>query len=224
MKSEIEYISRIVELTDSEFDLFKASLRMLLSKTFIIRGREQEEELYDFAVRNIPIYDAWFSCMDAGIVKDESLGVIAFRGGSGTRLRLSREETCALLVFRLLYEEKRAELSLASFPSVAVLDFTQKYDAMTNGNLKKTRLEEILRRLQAHKLIDVLSSDLSDAESLIVLYPSLAVSVNKDSLDELLISLSGKTGRDGADAPEGTDTVDGTEDAASGSGVWRADT
>jgi hypothetical protein len=222
MKSEIEYISRIVELTDSEFDLFKASLRMLLSKTFIIRGREQEEELYDFAVRNIPIYDAWFSCMDAGIVKDESLGVIAFRGGSGARLRLSREETCALLVFRLLYEEKRVELSLTSFPSVTVLDFTQKYDAMTNGTLKKTRLEEILRRLQAHKLIDVLSSDLSDAESLIVLYPSLAVSVNKDSIDELLSSLPGKTGGDGADTLE--DTVDAAEDAASGSGAGRTDT
>ncbi|MDR0377546.1 MAG: DUF4194 domain-containing protein [Spirochaetaceae bacterium] len=206
MRSEIEYISRIAELTDGEFDLFKASLHMLLSRTFIIRGREQEEELYDFAIRNIPVYDAWFSCMDAGIVKDESLGVIAFRGGGSTRLRLGREETCALLVFRLLYEEKRTELSLTSFPSVTVLDFTQKYDAMTNGNLKKTRLEEILRRLQAHKLIEVLSSDPSDAEGLIILYPSLAVSVNKDSLDELLNSMGGRTGGDGADTPEGTDT------------------
>ena len=207
MKSEIEYISRIVELTDSEFDLFRASLRMLLSKTFIIRGREQEEELYDFAVRNIPIYDAWFSCMDAGVVKDESLGVIAFRGGSAARLRLTREETCALLVFRLLYEEKRVELSLTSFPSVTVLDFTQKYDAMTNGVLKKTRLEEILRRLQSHKLIELLSSDLSDAESLIVLYPSLAISVDRDSIDELLSALAGKTAGDGADTPEGRDTA-----------------
>jgi hypothetical protein len=79
---------------------------------------------------------------------------------------------------------------------------------MTNGSLKKTRLEEILRRLQAHKLIEVLSSDLSDAEALIVLYPSLAISVNKDSIDELLGALSGKTaGGDG-----GTDTAGETGD------------
>jgi hypothetical protein len=206
MRSETEYISRITELTDAEFDLFKASLMMLLSKTFIIRGREREEELYDFAIRNMPIYDAWFSCMDAGIIKDESLGVIAFRGGSGTRLRLNREETCALLVFRLLYEEKRVELSLTSFPSVTVLDFTQRYDAMTNGSLKKTRLEEILRRLQSHKLVEVLSSDLSDADALVVLYPSLAISVNKDGIDDLLGALAGKTAGDGE---EGTDTADG---------------
>jgi hypothetical protein len=213
VKSEAEYISRITELTDDEFDLFKASLRMLLSKTFIIRGREQEEELYDFAIRNMPLYDAWFSCMDAGIIKDESLGVIAFRGGSGTRLRLNREETCALLVFRLLYEEKRTELSLTSFPAVTVLDFTQKYEAMTNGSLKKTRLEEILRRLQSHKLIEVLSSDLSDAEGLLVLYPSLAISVNKDSIDELLGVLAGnKTSGGVGDGAEGTDAAAGAGD------------
>jgi hypothetical protein len=209
MKSEMEYIARIAELTDDDFDLFKASLCMLLSKSFIIRGREHEEGLYDFAIRNMPIYDAWFSCMDAGVIKDESLGVIAFRGGSGVRLRLNREETCALLVFRLLYEEKRVELSLTSFPSVPVLDFTQRYDAMTGGSLKKTRLEEILRRLQSHKLIEVLSSDLSDGEALIILYPSLAVSVNRDSIDELLSTLTGKM--PGGDNPEGTDTAGGSE-------------
>jgi hypothetical protein len=215
VKSETEYISRITELTDSEFDIFKTSLRMLLSKTFIIRGREREEELYDFTIRNIPIYDAWFSCMDAEIVKDESLGVIAFRGGSGTRLRLNREETCALLVFRLLYEEKRTELSLTSFPSITVLDFTQRYDAMTNGSLKKTRLEEILRRLQSLKLIEVLSSDFSDVESLIVLYPSLAVSVDRDGIDELLSTLTGRTAGDNA---EDTDTAGGAEESGAETG------
>jgi hypothetical protein len=221
MKSEIDHITRISELTDDEFDLFQASLKMLLSKTFIIRGKEREEELYDFTIRNMPIYDAWFSCMDAKIVKDESLGVIAFRGGSGTRLRLGREETCALLVFRLLYEEKRTELSLTSFPSVTVLDFVEKYNAMTNGSLKKTRLEEILRRLQSHKLIEVLSSDVTDAEGLVVLYPALAVSVGRDSIDELLGSLVSREGGNAVltgDLSGGEDASD-AEDAGSAAGI-----
>jgi hypothetical protein len=192
MRSEIEYISQITELTDAEYDLFKASLKSLLSKTFIIRGRENEEALYDFTIRNMPLYDAWFSCMDAKIIKDESLGVIAFRGGHNTRLHLGREETCALLVFRLLYEEKRTELSLTSFPSVTVLDFVEKYNAMTGDSLKKTRLGEILRRLQSHKLVEVLSSGLTDADGLIVLYPSLAISVDRDSIDEMLGDLAPK--------------------------------
>ncbi|MDR1950036.1 MAG: DUF4194 domain-containing protein [Spirochaetaceae bacterium] len=190
MNNDLEYISRINELTDEEFDLFRDSLKTLLSKTFIIRGKEREEELYDFTIRNMPIFDAWFSCMDAKIIKDESLGVIAFRGGSGTRLRLGREETCALLVFRLLYEEKRAELSLSAFPTVTVLDFVQKYDAMTNDHLKKTRLIEIQRRLQALKLIETTSADPSDMDGMIILYPSLAISVDRDSIEDLLGSIT----------------------------------
>jgi hypothetical protein len=189
MRSETEDLSRISELTDDDFDLFRASLGILLSKTFILRGIPREEELYNFTVRNMPLFDAWFYCMDARLVKDESLGVIAFRGGSGVRLRLGREETCALLVFRLLYEEKRTELTLAAFPTVTVLDFVQKYDAMTNDHLKKTRLIEIQRRLQSLKLIEMVSSDPADMDGMILLYPSLALSVDRDSVDGLLASL-----------------------------------
>jgi hypothetical protein len=56
------------------------------SKTFIIRGIDKERELYDFAIRNIGIFEAWFLCMDTSLVRDESLGVIAFRGSGNTRL------------------------------------------------------------------------------------------------------------------------------------------
>ncbi|MDR3144776.1 MAG: DUF4194 domain-containing protein [Treponema sp.] len=214
MIGDVEYISRIAELTEEEFDLFRESLKTLLAKTFIIRGREREEELYDFTIRNMPLFDAWFSCMEARIVKDESLGVIAFRGGSGTRLRLGREETCALLVFRLLYEEKRTELSLSAFPTVTVLDFVQKYDAMTNDHLKKTRLIEILRRLQALKLIEIVSADPADMDGMIILYPSLAISVDRDSIEELLDSLAPGGGGDRAAGElSGEDTAPLSEEA-----------
>ncbi|MDR3333819.1 MAG: DUF4194 domain-containing protein [Treponema sp.] len=202
MKSDIADISRIAELTEDEFDIFQVSLRTLLAKTFIIRGIQKEEELYDFTIRNMPIYDAWFSCMDAGLVKDEALGVIAFKGGGDIRLRLGREETCALLVLRLLYEEKRAELSLATFPTVTILDFVHRYNAMVDDALKKTKLKELLRRLQTYKLIEA-PSEHADMEGIILLYPSLAISVDRDSINELLAAVSSK-GRGSAE-DEGTE-------------------
>jgi hypothetical protein len=195
MRPEIDGLSLIYELTDDEFFLFRAALRTLLAKTFIIRGIEREERLYDFVIRNLPVFDAWFSCMDARLVRDESLGVIAFRGGSDTRFRLGREETCALLVFRLLYEEKRAELSLSAFPTVTVFDFVQKYNAMVDDQLRKTRLSEILRRLQTHKLIEITSSDPAEMDGMIILYPSLALSIDRDTIDELLLEEKERNGK-----------------------------
>jgi hypothetical protein len=190
MIQDLEGLHLITELTEGDFDLFKAAVHTLLAKTFIIRGMDREEELYDFTIRNSGLFDAWFSCMDGSLVRDEGLGVICFRGGGDTRLRLGREETCALLTARLLYEEKRAELSLTAFPSVTVFDFIQKYNVMVGDEIKKTRLIDVLRRLQSHKLIGTDSQDLSDAEGMIILYPSLAMSVDRDSIEELLASLS----------------------------------
>jgi hypothetical protein len=199
MNSDIEGLSLITELNDGEFDLFRAAVRTLLAKTFIIRGIGREAELYDFTIRNTALFDAWFACMDATVIRDESLGVISFRGSGDTRLRLGREETCALLVMRLLYEEKRAELSLSAFPAITVFDFVQKYNAMVDAEIKKTRIAALLQRLQVCKLIDVRSPDISDMEGMIILYPSLAISVDRDSIDELLASLTGKDEPDAGD-------------------------
>jgi hypothetical protein len=192
MIRDLEGLTLITELTDGDFDLFTTAVRTLLTKTFIVRGIPKEAELYDFTIRNSSLFDAWFSCMDAVLIRDESLGVICFRGGGDTRLRLGREETCAILIARLLYEEKRAELSLTAFPTVTVFDFVEKYRVMTGDDIKKTRLTEILRRLQAHKLIEVDSQELSDQEGIIILYPSIAMSIDRDSIDELLTSLAHK--------------------------------
>jgi hypothetical protein len=192
MNRETEGLSYIQDLTDDELELFKMAVHTLLTKTFILRGIEKEEKLYDFTIRNAAMFDAWFSCMDAVIIRDESLGVVCFRGSGDTRVRLGKDETCALLVLRQLYEEKRAELSLSAFPSVTVEDFVSRYNAMTGGEIKKTSLTETLRRLQSFKLIDVLSQEVSDDEALLLLYPSIAVSIDRDSIEDLLRALSGE--------------------------------
>ncbi|GMO46934.1 MAG: hypothetical protein Ta2B_28720 [Termitinemataceae bacterium] len=188
MINDTESLSAIADLSSEDFDIFKHTLKTLLSKTFVIRGSNKDQVLYDFAIRNIILFDAWFSCIDATIVRDESLGVIAYRGGRDNRLPLNRDETCALLVFRLLYEEKRKELSLQDFPSITVFDFLQRYKAMSKDEMRKTRLADVLKKLRTHKLIDLVSDDPTDSEGIIILYPSLAVAIDRDSIDEIAAS------------------------------------
>jgi hypothetical protein len=194
MNMDLQGLSLITELTAADFDLFKTAVRTLLAKTFIIRGIEKERELYDFTIRNGSLFDAWFSCMDAYLVRDESLGVVSFRGGGDTRLRLGREETCAFLIARLLYEEKRAELFLTAFPTIRIGDFVDKYNAMIDAKadkkLTKTRQKEIFRRLQSYKLIAFDTSDLADPEGTMILYPSLAMGIDRDGIDELMAQIA----------------------------------
>jgi hypothetical protein len=189
MNTDISALSIITELTTAEFDIFKSAVRTLIAKTFIIRGIKKEEALYNFVIRNIALFDAFFLCMDAAVLRDEGLGVVSFRGQGDTRLRLNSEETCAILVARILYEEKRAELTLTTFPTITIEDFVQRYNALTGAKLNKTHLSDILRRLETHKLIDINSAGLSGTEGTMILYPSIAMTVDHDSIDEMLSTL-----------------------------------
>jgi hypothetical protein len=193
MNQDLDALVLIRDLSSDEFELFSAALHILTSKTFIIRGIDRERELYDFTIRNIALFDAWFSCMDANLVRDESLGVIAFRGSGNTRLFFSKDEICAVLVLRLLYEDKKLEVTLTKFPMLSVRDFQDKYNAMTGEEIKKTALINVLRRLSSCKLISVESQDYADPEGIIQLYPSIPLSIDRNALDEAAALLGDKS-------------------------------
>jgi hypothetical protein len=209
MNQDLEALSLIQDLPGGDFELFKAALHTLTSKTFIIRGLEKEQELYDFTVRNSALFEAWFSCMDASLTRDESLGVIAFRGSGNTRLHFSREEICAVLTFRLLYEEKKLEVSLTSFPVITINDFQQKFNALTGEAIKKTALNRVITRLSSCKLISVETRDYADPDGIIQLYPSIPLSIDRASLDEALALLGNKTAEDEDDAELSIDMAEG---------------
>ena len=199
MNQDLDALILIRDLSSDEFEKFRAALHILTSKIFIIRGIDKERELYDFTIRNIALFDAWFSCMDASLVRDESLGVIAFRGLGNTRLYFSKDEICAVLVLRLLYEDKKLEVTLNKFPMVTVRDFQDKYNAMTGDEINKTTLKKVLVKLSSCKLISVESQDYTDPEGIIQLYPSIPISIDRNALDNAIALLEDKS-EDGEDA------------------------
>jgi hypothetical protein len=197
MNQDLDALPLIRNLSSGEFEYFKTALQMLVSKTFIIRGIDKERDLYDFTIRNIALFEAWFSCMDTSLIRDESLGIIAFRGSGNTRLYFSKEEICAVLVLRLFYEDKRLEVKLTKFPVVTVREFQDKYNAMTGEDIKKTALIKVLTRLSSCKLILVESQEYADPEGIIQLYPSIPLSIDRNALDEAVALLESKEDQGG---------------------------
>ena len=193
MNQDLDALVLIRDLSNNEFELFKNAVHTLVSKTFIIRGIDRERELYDFVIRNIKLFEVWFSCMDADIVCDESLGVIAFRGSPGTRLHFTKDEICAVLVLRLLYDEKILEVSLTKFHTISVREFQDKYNAMTGDEIKKTALIRVLTKLSSCKLISVESREYADPEGIIQLYPSIPLSIDRKALDTAIAILENKS-------------------------------
>jgi hypothetical protein len=61
---------------------------------------------------------------------------------------------------------------------------------MTNSQLGKTKLADIQKRLKSFKLIGTTSDELADMEGAIILYPSIAIAVDRDGVDNLLENLA----------------------------------
>ena len=206
MNQDLDALLLIRDLSSTEFERFKTAVHILTSKTFIIRGIDKERELYDFTIRNISLFETWFSCMNAILVRDEGLGVIAFRGSGNTRLFFSKDEICAVLVLRLLYEDKRLEVSLTRFPVISVRDFQDKYNAMTGEEIKKTILIKVLTRLSSCKLISLEARDYADPEGIIQLYPSISMSIDRNALDTAMALIENKGGEFTPEDQEGERT------------------
>uniref|UniRef100_A0A7C3II87 DUF4194 domain-containing protein n=1 Tax=Gracilinema caldarium TaxID=215591 RepID=A0A7C3II87_9SPIR len=177
----LEDLADIDRLDREDASLFSRLLRELVSRCFILRS--EEERLYNFGIRNFHLLEVYFACMDAQVRKDEGLGVIAWRGTTENRVRLNQEESIAVFILRLFYEEKRNSLRLSEYPIITVLDLTQRFKAMTGTELKKTHLKDIQKRFARLRLIQ--AQDGINPDGTIILYPTLAFAIDQETIEKL---------------------------------------
>jgi len=201
-----ENITKILKLDDRDFDLFQNSINALITGNFLIRGVDEQKKYYNFVVANSDIVEAYLECAGWMLKIDEPLGVISWMGSASTRQNMLLDETLVLLVFRLIYEEKRHEISLHHHPSVIQQDFQDKFRSLCERQLKKTRFREIIRRFQVLKLIQI-HGDETDPDSQIELYPSIVYAFDGKSIDDVYSHIQSLEGDENAvdDADLNTD-------------------
>lgn len=182
-------ISEIDELSDRDFELFQNSVHALMNSSFIIRGLDEHKKYYRFILSNLKLVEAYLHCAGLSLNYDESIGIISRSGTPSDRINLGIEETVSLLVFRLIYEEKRHDISLGEFPVICARDFIEKFSILSKRQPKKTRFREILRRFQSLKLINI-KGDETDPETLIQLYPSIPFALDGQAINDICTRIS----------------------------------
>lgn len=197
-------IQDLEKFNERERELFARALNTLLGGTFILREVEKEQALYRFVISHFEHFEAYLVYMNWHLRKDESLGVITCEGPPGGRINFNLEETLGLLVLRVLYEEKRMEVSLARETVVHQYEILEKYKVLAERELNKTRYLRILRRFKSLKLIQI-KGDEKEPDTLIVLYPSIVFSLDMETLErahERIEELGGKEAENVADPDE----------------------
>jgi len=175
---------------------FRIVANKLLNNCFIIKKKEDTRNDYIFFIQNKDLFNEYFDLLGYRLEINEMQGVVALTSQQGTgRLRLKKIESILLLILRLLYIEKRKELSLNDEVVVLTDEIHQKYNMLkleAKANLDKTTLRDTVRLFKRYNIVSNIDSDVTISDARIRIYPSVLFAVPNDNLSSLYEAINEK--------------------------------
>lgn len=175
---------------------FRIAANKLLNNCFIIKKKEDTRNDYIFIIQNKDLFIEYFDLLGYSIEINEMQGVVALTSQNGTgRLRLKKIESIILLILRLLYIEKRKELSLNEDVVVLTDEIHQKYNMLkieVKSNLDKTTLRDTIRLFKRYNILSNIDSDITMSDARIRIYPSVLFAVPNDNLTGMYNAINEK--------------------------------
>ncbi|MDD4493166.1 MAG: DUF4194 domain-containing protein [Eubacteriales bacterium] len=175
---------------------FRVAANKLLNNCFIIKKKEDTRNDYIFIVQNKNLFNEYFDLLGYKVEINEMQGVVALTSLSGTgRLHLKKIESIILLILRLLFIEKRKELSLNEDVVVLTDEINQKYNMLkieSKPTLDKTMLRENIRLFKRYNIISNIDNDITLSDARIRIFPSVLFAVSNDNLTGMYEAINEK--------------------------------
>ena len=116
---------------------------------------------------------------------NEEYGVVQLTNALNTnRQNLKLYETVILLILRILFDEKKRELSVSDEVIVNLGDIQDKFLSLKirDKMIDKTTMGNALRLFRRYQLIELLESDLKNEESRVLIYNSILMAVRVEDI------------------------------------------
>lgn len=179
---------KIFEDSPVQKEKFRLAANKLLNHCFILKKKEDTRKDYVFIVQNKVSFQEYFDLLGYELDINEAQGVVSLTSSYGTgRLRLRKVESILLLILRLLYVEKKKELSLSDDIVVTTDDVNEKYNMLkiqSKLTLDKTTLRESMRVFKRYNIISTIDRDLAMSDARMIIYPSVLFAVPNDNLND----------------------------------------
>ena len=200
-------------------DKFKSAANKLLGECFLLKKHKDTASDYNYILNNKDAFIEFFDILGYELIMDEQNGVIGLNNPSGTgRIHLKKIESIMILILRLLYIEKRKQLSQIDDVIIIADEIYDKYNMLKmNAKLDKTTMRNTLGMFQRCHLIAKLDADMSNPDTRITIFPSILFAVTVSSLDDLYQSAKDKLekysiGGDSFGTNESADNEEADED------------
>lgn len=190
-------------LSSSQRQLFADTCNKLLASAFLARDKKDNKEQYYFVLSFKNFFDEYFGVINYELVLDREHGAIQLvNKDSQNLLKLKKDESLVLLILRILYHQHLVETSVNDNVVVTVQDIHERYDALElKKKINKTDLVAVLRTFRKYNLIEPLG-DTTVSNTRIILYPTLLMAINTQSINEVLAAISRITAKEGGAGSE----------------------
>ncbi len=165
-------------------DQFRRVCNRLMSVCFIVRRNESTRADYYFILRMKDVFEQYLGILGYTLEINENYGVIQLVNRENyNHYNLRLYDSIILLILRILYDEKKRELSLTDVV-VNVGDIQEKYLSLKirDKQLDKTTLNNALRLFRRFNLIEILDTKALQEDMRIIIYDSILMAVRVDDI------------------------------------------
>lgn len=172
-------------LSQGDRENFKRVCNKLISICFLCKASEGTRSDYYFALRHRQIFSQYLEVLGFQLIINEEYGVVQLVNGQNfNRVNLKLFESVILLILRILYDEKKRELSLDNDVIIEVGEIQDKFMALKIRDklIDRTTMGNALRLFRRFNLIEPLDRDLTRADARILLHNSVLMAVKVDDI------------------------------------------
>lgn len=170
-----------------EKDEFKRICNRLLSVCFLCRGNVTNKSDYYFVLKHREKFSDYLGILGYRLDINEEYGVIQLVNMQNyNRLNLKLYESVILLILRILFDEKKRELSASDEVIINLGDIHDKFLSLKirDKMLDKTTLRNAISLFRRFQLIESLDKDLNNEESRILIYDSILMAVRVEDIKQ----------------------------------------
>ncbi len=180
----MDYLEGMLQKDKDEFSRVG---NRLLSNCFLCKSNVTNKADYYFVLKYKDKFSAYFSLLGYRLEVNEEYGVIQLTNPHNyNRHSFKLYESIILLILRILYDEKKRELSVSDEVIINVGDIHDKFLTLQirEKMIDKTTLRNTLSVLRRFQIVDPLDKDLSQEEARIIIYDSILMAVRVEDIKQ----------------------------------------
>lgn len=189
-------------------DEFRRICNKLMSTCFICKQNADTKSEYYFIMRQRAVFERYLDILGYTMEINEEYGVVQLVNRENfNHVHLKLYESIILLILRILYDEKKRELSLSDVV-INIGDIQEKYLSLKirEKQIDKTTMNNALRLFKRYNLVALLDKDLSQEDARIVIYDSILMAIRVEDIKRVsdMIALYRKGGAGNENIEEST--------------------